>query len=465
MKVAIVVPWRGGNPQREANWAYCKPWWERFGWPIVQVHHTGNDPFNRAWCINEGARRAFPWDAIVVVDADVVEESHDQVREAVDVALRTNAFTIAHSVGKDLSHRGTERVFSGEEFDWNRECIAVRDGCESRVNVFSRDMFEELGGYDTRFEGWGHEDVAFSVAAATLQPFQRVDGACWHLWHEPMLPIARRTREWRMGNGLAQKYIRQAQHGGWNAVKAVMDGRGPEQQYRRPFPTEPPAPVKDAKVDMVMLTNGRLDYLAQTMDSVRERIKGNVVSRTLIDDSGSEGVAEVLRSQYPDWQHVTHGTNLGFADAMRAGRDWVAANGSAPYVLWLEDDFVFTRDILLDEMATVLEVQDIVSCVLLRGPAYPLEYEAGGIIEEHPHSYIRAVHNGVWYLKHSRFYSSNPHLARRESYTTFKWPHGRDSEHRFGRLIRQKRMSYAFLGDGTPYMEHIGADRRDGHGY
>lgn len=465
MRVAIVVPWRGGDPQREANWAYCRPWWDQFGWPIYQVHHTGRDPFNRAWCINEGARRAFPFDAIVVVDADVVEESHQQVRDAVDLCLaRPLAFTIAHDMGKDLSSEATALLHAGEEVKFERHIIAERRNCESRVNVISAELMERLGGYDTRFEGWGHEDVAFCAAAATLADFQRVPGTCYHLWHEPQLPRSRRTIQWKRGNILAGRYRAAANMRNPVLLDRVLNERADVQKYVKPFPTKAPSNVVDAEVGVLCLTSGRREYLERTIASFNEQVKGNIKARIMVDDSGDDAFHQWVRERFPEWRHIAHDRQLGYAESMRSARAIAASHFKEPYVFWLEDDFTFDVPVALDDLATLLDWEPkLAQVILLRGPAYPLEFEAGGIIQEHPHSYVRAVHNGLWYLKHTRFYSSNPGLARREMFE-WQWPRGGNTEGRFGKVLTRAGFFFAFFGDGTPMVTHIG-EERNGFGY
>lgn len=237
-RAAIVVPWRPGVRDRERAWEWCRVWWERTGYPIHVVEHTGSEPFNRAWCINEGARRAWPWDVIIAIDADVIEGSVEQVHQAVETAQRTGAMTVAHTAGRDLSVIGTRKLLRGDEFVWEENLAGMREVCDSRVNVLRADLFELLGGYDVRFEGWGHEDVAaFSAAECARGPAQRIPGSSWHLWHEPMLGRSQKTREWRRGRSLNDRYAYAARRG-FAEVQKVMNGRRAADVWAPPKPTD-----------------------------------------------------------------------------------------------------------------------------------------------------------------------------------------------------------------------------------
>lgn len=66
------------------------------------------------------------------------------------------------------------------------------EGATGGVIVIRVDAWWRAGGMDERFQGWGHEDAAFRLAADTLLgPTVRHPGAIHHLWH---------AREWNLGS-------------------------------------------------------------------------------------------------------------------------------------------------------------------------------------------------------------------------------------------------------------------------
>lgn len=462
MKAVIVVPWRGGDPVREANWRYTRHWWERFGYEVLQVTHSGPEPFNRAWCINEGARRAWPWDVLVMIDADVVEGTDEQVTQMVIRAWETGRFTVGHTEGRDLNQRGTKWVLDGgTTFDWHAQTREVRAVCDSRVNAIRSDTFEALGGFDTRFRGWGHEDVAFTEAARKLNgELERIPGSSWHLYHDPMYQRSRRTQEWQMGRDLAARY----QAADAEAIVGIMRERSLGEMYVPPFPEAPPARIVGAKTDLVVLTSGRAEYLRETLASADKHLRGTFAQRWMFDDSGDPAYGEFLDVTYGNHFTIIHNaSNTGYASAMASARQHVRDAGGAPYVFWLEDDFVFLRDIDVDELATCLERPGLAQIVLLREPYYGPELEKGSIPNEHPASYTREVFRGIHLLSHKRFYSSNPNLAKRELYDV-RWPVGRGTEQRMGKLLVRQGFDFAYLGWGDPQVRHIG-EVRGGHGY
>ena len=251
MNVAVVVPWRAGDADRESAWAYCRGWWDAMGWPVIEVEHASGEPFNRSWCINEGARRS-DFDVLVAIDADVFADDPQQVYDGVQRAADTGRLIVPHTVGADLTRAGTSRLVSGRG-GWQRLTGATRDPCTSRITIVRRDLFELVGGFDERFRGWGHEDIAFWAAAVCARGVEQLPGTTWHLWHKPSLPLARPTPEWRAGKRLADRYVTAFLHG-WVAMERLLAERG-DRCYR---PDQPASEASEGPVvDVICLTAGR----------------------------------------------------------------------------------------------------------------------------------------------------------------------------------------------------------------
>lgn len=464
MNPAIVVPWRAGNADREQAWAWCRPWWEQFGWPLFEVEHPPPVPFNRSWCINEGARRAGPdWDVLIAIDADVFEEDPEQVRHGVASALETGRLTVPHTTGSDLSLQGTRLLLEGRSH-WARNRAAIREVCTSRVTIIPRDLFERVGGFDQRFQGWGHEDVAFWAATVPVRGVDQFPGVCWHLWHKPSLNAAKATQEWRNGARLADRYL-DAFRNGNPALQKILDERTYDEKWA---PDQSPGEAVSllGATDVIVLTAGRREYLERTLRSFEERVHGKIGRRTIQDDSGDPDFAAWLAETYPTWTIITTPGKIGFTEAIRSIWNYeLSRNGQgAPYIFHLEEDFVFDQDIHLDQMISVLESDTkLAQVALLRGPWAPDEIQAGGIIQQHPGSYARLEANGIQYLRHRRYFTTNPCLYRR-SIMERGWPAIKNSEIAFTKKLRTRGMQFAYLGDGEPQVTHIG-DERVGIGY
>ncbi len=194
-------------------------------------------------------------------------------------------------------------------------------------------------------------------------------------------------------------------------------------------------------VALLLISDGREDYLQQTLDSVEQNL--------------------------PDFDQVVHIDDtrheLGFAGAIQAGWDRIQTD----YVLHLECDFTFNRPIPVDAMRQALEQRPyLVQMALLRQPWNQAERAAGGVVQQHPDSYTLALGMPpARWLEHARFYTTNPSLYPRWIVER-GWPQTAQSEGLFGlRLFAEDpaRRS-AFWGSGEEWCHHVG-DERAGHGY
>ncbi len=454
MKAVVLVARRAGVPERDRAWEYVYPWWKQFGFHVEVVEHPGPEPFNRSWCMNEAARRAWPWDVALFVDADVIEGDPQQVHQAVEKAWETGNFTVAHTSGRDFTPQGTELLLSGADFNWQDECAEYRPRCDSRVNAIRADLFAEVGGFDERFRGWGHEDYSFALACQTLRGKDFVPGTSWHLWHPKMLRVARHTLEWKAGYGLAQRYL--GASGDVGLMRAVLDGRRTLQQWTAPT---------TAEVDLYIPTCcGRSEELEGTIRSFTEHVHGRIRSLNIVDDSGDADYGKWLDHRFGDRAEIIHHeANLGYGDMMRRTWSRIGHTEGAPYVFWSEDDFAFERDVELDDLAAILEHDhQLAQVVLLREAFYPRELQAGSIPKEHPESYTRREAGGRPYLEHTRFFSCNPSLMRREVFSAAPWPEtggGSDSEALMGPRLTALGYRFAFAGEGEPWIRHTGRER------
>ena len=184
MNVAVLVPRRADGGHRDRLWEFCRKRWETFGWPIVEGHHD-DGPFNRSAALNQAAQG--DWDVALVIDADVVAHP-PAVRDAVEVAYATGRMVVSHDDRVMLNRQGTDKVLAGFDGPWNTRQMVERvytDSVSCCVAI-PRAVWDEVGGFDERFEGWGYEDSAFELAAQALtgKPYIRLSSTLFHLWHQ-----------------------------------------------------------------------------------------------------------------------------------------------------------------------------------------------------------------------------------------------------------------------------------------
>ncbi len=184
-RAVILVPRREGFADRDALWAWCRPWWQRElpGIPVVEGHHDSG-LFNRSAAVNAAAATAGDWDVALVIDADVICHP-PAVLEAVRLAADTGRMVVPFEVRHNLDRRGTERVMAGERGSWRRWVARSFTDQHSSVIAVPRRLWDAIGGFDEGFAGWGQEDTAFAIAAETFsgERLLHLPGEVWHLWH------------------------------------------------------------------------------------------------------------------------------------------------------------------------------------------------------------------------------------------------------------------------------------------
>lgn len=223
-------------------------------------------------------------------------------------------------------------------------------------------------------------------------------------------------------------------------------------------------------IALAITTDGRRDCIEQAIPSLLQRVEGIDGARLIFDDSGDP--------EYAGWLRDTFGP-MGFtvsASPQRLGQDWaltrawnyLAREVCDPWIWFVEDDFIFERDVDLDAMRSVLEPRPYLKqMALLRQPWFPGEVKAGGIVERDPDEYERVVDGQREWLEHRLWWTLNPCLFRREL-CKLPRPIGHRHEWNFSRkLCEDPDVRFGIWGNGKgsePWCRHIGEERA-GRGY
>lgn len=445
MKVRLIVPRRADNGERDKLWAYCKAFWaeQRPAWKIVEGDHT-EGPFNRSAAINKAAEGE--WDIAVILDGDTVVDP-DRVDAGIERATETGRLTLPFKVRNLIGRDGTRRILAGHIGSWNRFVAARQtpdDAYEyiSGCQIVPRKLWDEVGGFDERFEGWGGEDDAFHAACMALAGQDaredRLDGEAWHLWHRPSANADHRTATWKQAKALSDRYIAAAED--WNAMRALL--------------AEPRTPDQ---IVVVVLTAGDRPTLGPTIESADEKLVGPIGRKVICVDQETTDIA------YDGWDVIAMGRPQGYVRATRNAQAHSIGSGQ-PWVFHLEDDFLMNERIDLRVMQAIMEAHtELCQLSLKRQAWYEHELEAGGIIEARPNAFTQR--DG--YVEHRAYWTSNPMLARRSFIAANEWPGEPHSELRFGRQVfRDPNVYGGILGhiEDPPRVHHIGDDRA-GYGY
>jgi hypothetical protein len=120
----------------------------------------------------------------IYTGADFQPETAEQVRRAIKTADRHGQFVIAHDQTVMLSEAETETIRRFGTDPSRRMPGTVYDNPFTGICAVPRRLFDDVGGFDERFAGWGWEDQSFWAACWALRGrFGRIRGRAFHLWH------------------------------------------------------------------------------------------------------------------------------------------------------------------------------------------------------------------------------------------------------------------------------------------
>lgn len=240
-----------------------------------------------------------------------------------------------------------------------------------------------------------------------------------------------------------------------------------------------------SKTVLVVITDGRRNYMVQTMASaavaIRDKV-GNPLSMQgiIINDSGDPEYADWLDVTYPSFWSFHHDQRQGMAKTVAEG--WARAGEiqDMEYVFHLEEDFLFNEPVIVPHLIDLLEREkDLAQVVLQRQPWNPEEVARGSIFDsdeyvQHagqwpidPDKVCETLQERVnnertaWWVEHNRIFSLNPCLIPRRV-IEIGWPAGNEAE-MTKNVVEEVGYRMAFWGvKDEQAVTHIGHERAQG---
>lgn len=207
MRVVVLIPRRADHGRRDQIWGWVKNRWsEEVDWPVYEGHDDGPGKFNRSLAINRAAEKAGDWDVAVIADSDTFCGTK-QLVEAVEGATGDCGFWLAYDIYAYLTRQMSDKIMKGFVGNWHDGVEFTMTGTCSSMVVVERSVWDEVGGFDPGFVGWGFEDVAFSHACQTMgNGLRRTHGHVWHLHHPSSPENSHRSPEWKANRARMMQY-------------------------------------------------------------------------------------------------------------------------------------------------------------------------------------------------------------------------------------------------------------------
>lgn len=214
-------------------------------------------------------------------------------------------------------------------------------------------------------------------------------------------------------------------------------------------------------IGLVVVTDGRVDYLARAIEAAGEHLTGVDAGRVIVNDAGSYESRGYLADRYPDWHVISHPTRLGLAAAVRSA--WAYATlEDWRYLFHLEEDFVLDGPVDAAELAGVLRRCPTLAQLVLKRQAWsPAEMAAGGIVECAPERYREKYLGSAFVTVHEECFSLNPCVVPRNVFVQ-GWPDGNEAEQTELMVGQGRRFGFWGRKFARPRVTHIGARRSTG---
>jgi hypothetical protein len=193
MKIVVLMAFRGdgegfgGTGWRDRAYTHVLPHIESAGWPVY-VADSGHEPFSVPHSYNQAAAMAGgDWDKAIIHPPDEHVDL-DQLDQAVNTESAGMVYAFDHTI--ELTASGTRRFFKGSRTFDPAQIIrrlpepGKKMPAYSGPRVVTRQLWDRIGGFDTRTVGWGAEDQIFAHYCKILGgPHRRIPGSLYSLFH------------------------------------------------------------------------------------------------------------------------------------------------------------------------------------------------------------------------------------------------------------------------------------------
>lgn len=181
--ISVLIPWRSSEPERVRAWEFLRPLWEQLDVQLCVADDGLTGPFSVARAINR-ARRMASGDMLVLYGADHIPPDKARLDWIAD-RLQAHPWTAVYGSVRIFNPHGTDLIIHGWDpadcFGWTHTTIAMCTG----ILAMRTSVFDDVGGMDERFRGWGAEDSALRFVLRHLHPDgnDTGEGELWSLFH------------------------------------------------------------------------------------------------------------------------------------------------------------------------------------------------------------------------------------------------------------------------------------------
>ncbi len=185
--ISFIIPWRSGDSFREESFHYVLKFLDlHFPESQIAIGEDSSTIFNRSKARNNAFKECNN-DIICILDADTIVPSESIHQAYIDLKSE-NTWVIPYQDYFNLTQEFSLDIvksFEPDKFPAESDFIYDFKILSWAGALFlTKEMYEKVGGYDERFEGWGWEDVAFRIKLDNMiGKHTRCGSYAAHLWH------------------------------------------------------------------------------------------------------------------------------------------------------------------------------------------------------------------------------------------------------------------------------------------
>lgn len=188
-EISMLIPFRDSTGERSRLIKYLVPKWQAHmpDAEIIVASDDGDNPFSKTIAVNNAYKQATT-DILIMMDADCWVQPN-VLRKGADIIKKRRAPWV-RPCNKVLRINKNKTDFILQQNYLKRFPHISKDDCDritpvvGLVAMFTREGFEDIGGMDPRFRGWGWEDNAFnSLMDSVYGKHLLMNYPVYHLWH------------------------------------------------------------------------------------------------------------------------------------------------------------------------------------------------------------------------------------------------------------------------------------------
>lgn len=216
-------------------------------------------------------------------------------------------------------------------------------------------------------------------------------------------------------------------------------------------------------VALALITDGRQDYLLQTLASATSSLLADWshTQGILVNDSGSDDYADFLDECFVSWKRCHHWQRFGFAASVRTA--WTAALAyRATHIVHLEDDFTFNEPVDLNALIDLLHRnKQLAQIALKRQPVNDQERAVGGFMETRSPETWRQRDG---FVEHGLNFTTNPCVIPAHAARVALLSGVQLTEPNISEVLLDAGYTFGYLGrvEDPPLVTHIGDERTAG---